>query len=245
VNDPAPPSRQQRAQETRDRLFLAACDLFVAKGYAGTTVDSIASRAGVAKGTFFVHFKTKDAVATQLIGNQTAAAQRARERAHASGAGPIEAMVSTVLALGKQAGASRMLSRAVLAATLESGEVAGDSSKLFTGIYELLLADAREAKRRGLLSRAADTEQVAWSLLASYLGAALYFATNPNPIPLVEGLAPLVDATLASAGATRPRPGGTARSRSARPRAPRPDEARAAPSTPPRRRRPSRGRRAP
>ena len=67
MNDPAPPSRQQRALETRDRLFLAACDLFVANGYAGTTVDSIASRAGVAKGTFFVHFKTKDAVATQLI----------------------------------------------------------------------------------------------------------------------------------------------------------------------------------
>ncbi len=243
MNDPAPPSRQQRAQETRDRLFLAACDLFVANGYVGTTVDSIASRAGVAKGTFFVHFKTKDAVATQLIENQTAAARRARERAHAAGAGPIDAMVATVLALGKQAGASRMLSRAVLAATLESGEVAGDSSKLFRGIFELILADAREAKRRELLARNADPEQVAWSLLASYLGAALYFATNPNPIPLVERLAPLVDANLAAAGATRPRSEGTSRRR-APPRAPRPGGAPAAPSRPQRRRRQRRGNRA-
>jgi AcrR family transcriptional regulator len=243
VNDPAPPSRQQRAQETRDRLFLAACDLFVANGYAGTTVDSIASRAGVAKGTFFVHFKTKDAVATQLIENQTAAARRAHERAQATGGGPIESMVATLLALGKQAGASRMLSRAVLAATLESGEVAGDSSKLFKGIYELLLADAREAKRRGLLSRTSDPEQVAWSLLASYLGAALYFATNPNPIPLVERLAPLVDANLEAAGATRPRSVGKGR-RQPEARAPHPDGALAAPSKPQRRRRQQRARRA-
>ncbi len=243
MTDPAPPSRQQRAQETRDRLFLAACDLFVANGYAGTTVDSIAARAGVAKGTFFVHFKTKDAVATQLIESQTAAARRAHERAHAAGAGPVEAMVATVLALGKQAGASRMLSRAVLAATLESGEVAGDSSKLFQGIYELILADAHEAKRRGLLPRTADPEQVSWSLIASYLGAALYFATNPNPIPLVEGLAPLVDANLAAAGATRQPREDTGRRRS-KGRAPGRVEASAAPSTPQRGPRRGRGRRA-
>ena len=200
MTSPAPGIRQQRAQETRDRLFLAACELFVTNGYAGTTVDSIAARAGVAKGTFFVHFKTKDAVATQLITNQTAAARRAREKALAAGGSPVDAMIATVLTLGKQAGAGRMLSRAVLAATLESGEVAGDSTKLFEGILELLESDARAAKRAGLLARKADPWQVAWQLLASYLGAVLSFASNPSPIPLVQGLAPLVDATLDAAG---------------------------------------------
>lgn len=204
VTTPSPGSRQQRAQETRDRLFLAACDLFVTRGYAGTTVDSIAARAGVAKGTFFVHYKTKDAVATQLITIQTTAARRARERALAAGHGPVEAMVATVLALGKQAGASKMLSRAVLAATLESGEVAGDSSKLFEDVYQLLIEDAQAAKRGGLLSKQADPERVAWSLMASYLGAALYFSTNPNAIPLVDGMVPLVKANLAAAGCERP-----------------------------------------
>jgi len=206
VTTPVPGTRQQRAQETRDRLFLAACELFVQSGYAGTTVDSIAARAGVAKGTFFVHFKTKDAVATQLIDNQTSAARRARERTFAAGGSAVEAMVATVMALGKQAGASKMLSRAVLAATLESGEVAGDSSRMFEGVYALLLTDARAARRSGELPRKTDPEKVAWSLLASYLGAALYFATNPNPVPLTEGLAPLVDANLAAAGYVRKKP---------------------------------------
>ena len=205
MTSPSPGIRQQRAQETRDRLFFAACELFVANGYAGTTVDSIAARAGVAKGTFFVHFKTKDAVATQLIANQTRAARRAREKALAAGGSPVDALVATVLTLGKQAGASKMLSRAVLAATLESGEVAGDSTRLFEEIYALLVADAQAARRARLLARRADPEQIAWSLLASYLGATLSFASNPSAIPLVDGLAPLVDATLDAAGRAAPR----------------------------------------
>jgi AcrR family transcriptional regulator len=205
VTTAGPGTRQQRAQETRDRLFFAACELFVAKGYAGTTVDSIAARAGVAKGTFFVHFKTKDAVATQLIVNQTNAARRAREKALAIGGTVVDAMIATVLALGRQAGASKMLSRAVLASTLESGEVAGDSSELFEGIFEMLRADALAARRAGLLARSADPERVAWSLLASYLGAVLSFATNPRAVPLVDTLAPLVEATLEAAKRPPPR----------------------------------------
>lgn len=191
-------TRQQRAQETRDRLFFAACELFVANGYAGTTVDSIAARAGVAKGTFFVHFKTKDAVATQLITMQTNAAKRAREKAIAAGAGPLEAMTAAVIALGKQAGASKALTRAVLAATLESGEVGTEATKLFEGVHELLLQDARAAKRGGLLAARADPEELAWSLVGSYLGAAFYFASHPSARPLVERLSPLVEANLAA-----------------------------------------------
>ncbi len=191
-----PGLRQRRAQETRDRLFVAACELFVTQGYAGTTVDSIATRAGVAKGTFFVHFKTKDAVAAELIGIQTSAARRARDKALAAGGTAIDAMRATVLTLGRQAGGSHMLTRAVIAATLESGEVAGASTRLFEGLLQLLEADAQAGKRAKLLAADADPLQVATRLLAAYLGAALAFASNPAPTPLLDILTPLVGSTL-------------------------------------------------
>lgn len=212
VSDPAAAlsPRQQRAKETRDRLFFAACELFVANGYVGTTVDSIAERAGVAKGTFFVHFKTKDAVVRQLIENQMASARRARDRAIAAGGGPLEALRATALALGKQGGASKMLTRAVLAASLESGEVGGDATRLFEDMHQLMLSDARDAEKRGLLARGADPERLAWSLLASYLGACLHFATSPRARPLLDQLTPLVDTSLAAAGA---RPASTKKKR--------------------------------
>lgn len=48
------------AKGTRDRLARAALDLFSARGYHGTTTPQIASRAGVAEGTIYRHFASKD-----------------------------------------------------------------------------------------------------------------------------------------------------------------------------------------
>jgi AcrR family transcriptional regulator len=43
----------------RDRLVVAAVDLFIEHGYDATTVAQIADRAGVTKSTFFRHFPDK------------------------------------------------------------------------------------------------------------------------------------------------------------------------------------------
>lgn len=43
----------------RERLVLAAVDLFTEQGYDDTTVAQIAERAGVTKSTFFRHFSDK------------------------------------------------------------------------------------------------------------------------------------------------------------------------------------------
>src|SRR3954451_10676844 len=43
----------------RERLILAAVDLFTEQGYDATTVAQIAERAGVTRSTFFRHFSDK------------------------------------------------------------------------------------------------------------------------------------------------------------------------------------------
>ncbi|MGI5222877.1 TetR/AcrR family transcriptional regulator [Nocardia sp. CA-290969] len=43
----------------RERLVVAAVDLFIEQGYDATTVAQIAERAGVTKSTFFRHFPDK------------------------------------------------------------------------------------------------------------------------------------------------------------------------------------------
>lgn len=45
---------------TRAKLFEAAASLIAAQGLHATTVDQIVERAGVAKGTVYYHFKSKD-----------------------------------------------------------------------------------------------------------------------------------------------------------------------------------------
>jgi AcrR family transcriptional regulator len=66
TNEPQKPSdlsrRERKKDETRERIATAALSLFRERGFAHTTVDEIAQRADVAKGTFFNHFPRKEAV---------------------------------------------------------------------------------------------------------------------------------------------------------------------------------------
>src|SRR5581483_10838786 len=193
------PQRQIQADETRKKIFRAAVELFAKRGYADTTVAEICKRAGVAKGTFFIHFATKDAVVTELVAMQTRATLKARNRM-LEGGNPLDALIATVMELGAQAGASREVSRAVLAGTLENTQLGGAADQLFQGVFAQMIEDARAAREAGLI--AGDPELLARALMASYLGAALHFCSAPDPRPLTELLEPLVEANLAGFRAT-------------------------------------------
>jgi AcrR family transcriptional regulator len=65
---PSPPSgRAARALERRQAIIEAAMDEFIARGYAATRLDDVARRAGVAKGTIYLHFTDKEALFQELI----------------------------------------------------------------------------------------------------------------------------------------------------------------------------------
>jgi TetR/AcrR family transcriptional repressor of nem operon len=49
--------------DSKNRLLNAALHVIRAKGYAASTVDDICHQAGVTKGSFFHHFKSKDDLA--------------------------------------------------------------------------------------------------------------------------------------------------------------------------------------
>jgi AcrR family transcriptional regulator len=58
--------REEHKLLTRGRILEAARDAFEALGYAATTVDEIAARAGVGRATFYLHFATKQEVFANL-----------------------------------------------------------------------------------------------------------------------------------------------------------------------------------
>jgi len=63
----APSNRAERAAERRGAIIEAALDEFIARGFAATRLDDVAARAGVAKGTIYLHFKDKEALFQELI----------------------------------------------------------------------------------------------------------------------------------------------------------------------------------
>src|SRR3569833_4447414 len=69
TNAAAPPAanRAARAAERRQAIIDAALEEFIARGFAATRLDDIAKRAGVAKGTIYLHFKDKDSMFEELV----------------------------------------------------------------------------------------------------------------------------------------------------------------------------------
>jgi AcrR family transcriptional regulator len=60
-------NRAERAAERRQAIIEAAMEEFITRGFAATRLDDIAKRAGVAKGTIYLHFKDKESMFEELI----------------------------------------------------------------------------------------------------------------------------------------------------------------------------------
>ncbi|MGY4416614.1 AcrR family transcriptional regulator [Bradyrhizobium sp. LB7.1] len=67
-SDEAPASsRATRAAERRAAIVDAAMEEFIVRGFTATRLDDIAKRAGVAKGTIYLHFKDKESMFEELV----------------------------------------------------------------------------------------------------------------------------------------------------------------------------------
>lgn len=67
-------TREQRKEERREQLLEVAERLFLSKGYEKTAVSDIVREAGVAQGTFYCHFKTKEDILVAVV-RRTATAE--------------------------------------------------------------------------------------------------------------------------------------------------------------------------
>ncbi len=63
--------REHQKRDTRARLYETALGLFRERGYDDVTVAEIAEAAGVAKGTFFNYYPTKDHLLADYHGRMT------------------------------------------------------------------------------------------------------------------------------------------------------------------------------
>ena len=65
--EPVPSQRQSQKEATRNRVIVAARELFDAQGYEGTTIREIASHAGVSVGSVFTTFASKGEILSQVM----------------------------------------------------------------------------------------------------------------------------------------------------------------------------------
>lgn len=94
--------RKRNSDVTREAIFEAAREVFVASGYEGTSIRKVASKAGYSHGTIYLYFRDKDDLLLQLSEEhfrQLLTRLRALPRTLTPGA-RLRAALSTVLAFG-------------------------------------------------------------------------------------------------------------------------------------------------
>ncbi|HXM37628.1 MAG TPA: TetR/AcrR family transcriptional regulator [Gemmatimonadales bacterium] len=135
------------ADLTRQRLIRAALELFTTRGYHDTTTAQIAKKAGVAEGTIYRHFASKQ----QLVNELYRAAQRwagkvVQDTAKAADGGGARAQLAAV-AHGLVEGAARDPSVVKLGLLEPLGTILDEESRKtareFRAAIERIIADGK------------------------------------------------------------------------------------------------------
>lgn len=191
---PSPTGKRQAGKQTRrDRLYDVALALFRQQGYEQTTVDQITREAGLAKGTFFNYFPTKDAVlrymGTREIGRLGASSLVG------DSASAINNLKRLLQALAASLEADRELvrlifTRGITVPDLLCGEAGGFSIRPTAA---LLL---RHAQNMHEVAGWLDPDVLAAALDALYLQQLVCWCQAEQPYPLAERLTGILDLLL-------------------------------------------------
>ncbi len=60
-------SKMSKSERTKQTIIDSAMTLFSSKGYEATSVDELVAKSGIAKGTYYYHFKQKEDVLMYIV----------------------------------------------------------------------------------------------------------------------------------------------------------------------------------
>ncbi len=176
--------RQDAAKQTRDAIIRAAEKIHEERGLSNASVDDIVAEAGVSKGSFYVYFKRKEDVASEISFLRFKQLRQSVENQPGTAAekigrfltGSVRCIVNQGLPLCKQ-----WLKGAV------SSDCSGDPGVKKLNDDRSFLADTlRAAAERGELREDTPAEFLADLILAEYYGAVTLWSITDGNYPLCE-----------------------------------------------------------
>ncbi|WP_440112785.1 TetR/AcrR family transcriptional regulator [Paenibacillus sp. QZ-Y1] len=86
-------NHMEPGEERRDQIIRIAMERFATQGYHQTKISDIVREAGVAQGTFYWHFKSKEAIASEIVLTGKEELLEAIGQGYRKDAGTVEDMV--------------------------------------------------------------------------------------------------------------------------------------------------------
>jgi AcrR family transcriptional regulator len=162
---------------TRERILAAARQLFLAKGFEASTTRDIADAAGIATGTLFNYFATKEAILASLAALATAGVHREFER-ESAGRGALDADLFAFVAAGlRKLKPFRKQLPVLLETALNPLAAAADDEAESLRLLHLETV-ALLARKHGLGELSAMALQLYWTL---YTGVLTFWARDRSP----------------------------------------------------------------
>ncbi|MFD9903743.1 TetR/AcrR family transcriptional regulator [Streptomyces sp. NPDC059063] len=176
--------RERNKQRVRERLYSAAVELFVEKGYDHTSIDEIAERADVARGTFFNYFQRKEDIISAWGERRRTALMTGLDAKGASHPGSIAQLQQCMAVLVRINEEEPQLTTAMLTAWVKAGRPILEepyAAEVFARIIE-------SGVHQGELSPGMPPISVGNVLRDVYLGALYRWAHHPSDGSLDEEL---------------------------------------------------------
>jgi AcrR family transcriptional regulator len=218
---PAPPgdtvsvtesSRQRAPGRARKEIMATAIDCFARYGYQGTSIDRIASAAGVTKGALYYHFRDKEELLFEAVKDRTAAFEEIIVGSVTPEADPAGAL-GEIARVTAQIASRNNLRRFILTLMVEALDTNPRLSEAFRGIlrrFRHYLADIiRVGQQQGVFRADVDAALAAQLFAGGVLGAELQHYQDAERVDLggaVQGVVAQLLGWLAPGPAKVPAP---------------------------------------
>lgn len=174
--NPAPRRRQRRKEARPSEIIEAALELFAERGFGATRMDDVARRAGVAKGTLFVYFPTKQDLFRAAARTITAANLERLQLVAANLDRPIAEVVPALLAHAAFVADTRV--PALIRLLISESRLFPDLAQVWhdevaSKVLALLTSVIANAQARGEL-RAGDPQLFAFSIIGPMFSGIIF-----------------------------------------------------------------------
>ena len=166
------PATQVRAQRSREAIIAAAEAVFVARGYAGASLNEIIRASGLTKGGFYYHFPSKKALALAVVREHQ---DRWIKRAIRDAAGYPAAVdrlfaVPRILARLTREGEGPAVIRGLFDELSHDPELRNTVRELMAANVHIVADQFREAQAEGAIRSDFDPESLAHVAVGGFVG---------------------------------------------------------------------------
>ncbi len=177
-------NREEKKQETANRIINVALNLFSEKGYEETSVAEIAEATGIGKGTFFYYFPSKENLLMKL---QEALFFNEINKSDDKAGPYTPRILDLVKKMGDSMSENHALARATLQRCLSTASLEASKYAIMSNI-ESMIPIFEKGQQTGEFTSTISPAVMANAAIQIYLGALMSWSTEVQAVSLGEQL---------------------------------------------------------